>query len=302
MAEIISYKACPNCGSEQIKAVVNCKDYTVSQKTFAVLHCRDCQLRFTQNVPNQDYIAPYYQSDTYISHSDTNQGLISKLYKMVRNHTLKSKLKIVQKTTGKTKGKILDIGAGTGAFLNTMSTAGWQATGLEPDAGARKICNDKYGLDLKNPDELFSIEAASQDAVTLWHVLEHVHQLHAYIAQINKILTPSGAACIALPNYLSGDAQYYKECWASYDVPRHLYHFCPEAMRQLAAKHGMEITAMLPMWFDSFYISMLSEKYQNGKGNLIKAFWQGLMSNLGALKNKERCSSLVYVLQKTNSQ
>jgi 2-polyprenyl-3-methyl-5-hydroxy-6-metoxy-1,4-benzoquinol methylase len=300
MAEIISYTACPNCGSQQIAPAINCKDYTVSQKMFAVWQCNSCQLRFTQDVPSQDAIGPYYQSDAYISHTDTDQGLISKLYKMARNYTLKSKLKTVQKTTGKLTGKILDIGAGTGAFLKTMSAAGWQATGLEPDAGARKICNEKYGLELKNPDELFNVEPASQDAVTMWHVLEHVHELQAYIGQIKKILTPHGAACIALPNYLSGDAQHYEACWAAYDVPRHLYHFCPTAMRKLAAQNGLEITAMQPMWFDAFYISMLSEKYKNGKGNLIKAVWNGLMSNLKAMGNKERCSSLIYVLKKTN--
>lgn len=300
MAEIISYTACPNCGSNKIAAVINCKDYTVSQKTFAVWQCSSCQLRFTQDVPNQAAIAPYYQSDAYISHSDTNQGLINKLYKMARSRTLKTKLKTVQKNTGKITGKILDIGAGTGAFLNTMTTADWQATGLEPDAGARKICKDNYGLDLKSPSALFNIETASQDAVTMWHVLEHVHELHPYFEQINRILKPNGAACIAVPNYLSGDAMHYKEYWAAYDVPRHLYHFCPDAMRKLAQTHGMSVTAMQPMWFDSFYISILSEQYKNGKSNIIKAVWYGLKSNLGALKNKERCSSLIYILKKTN--
>lgn len=301
MAEIISYLACPNCGSGKIAEVTNCKDYTVSQKIFAIWQCNSCKLRFTQNVPNQATIGPYYKSDAYISHTDTNQGLISRLYKMVRGYTLRLKLRTVQETTGKVKGTILDIGAGTGAFLHTMSAAGWQATGLEPDAGAREICKGKYGFDLRNPTELFSIAEGSQDAVTMWHVLEHVHELHDYMAQINKVLTPMGAACIALPNYLSGDAEHYQECWASYDVPRHLYHFCPEAMRHLAAKHGMEITAMQPMWFDSFYISILSEKYKHGKSNLMKAVWYGLKSNLGAMRNNERCSSLIYVLKKQNN-
>lgn len=298
MTEIISLKACPCCGSTKITAAFSCKDHTVSAAVFSVWECADCELRFTQDVPNQDAIAPYYQSDAYISHSDSNEGLIHKLYKMARNHTLKAKLKTVKSTSGKETGNMLDIGAGTGAFLHTMTNAGWQATGFEPDAGARKVCLKNYGLDLHEPSKLFEVEAASQDAVTMWHVLEHVHELHPYLQQINKVLRPDGVACIALPNYLSADAQHYKQCWAAYDVPRHLYHFCPPAMRHLANMHGMEIVEMKPMWLDSFYISMLSQKYLNGRSNLIKAFWRGLSSNLTALKSRERCSSLIYILKK----
>jgi predicted SAM-dependent methyltransferase len=131
----------------------------------------------------------------------------------------------------------------------------------------------------------------------MWHVLEHVHQLHEYLDQIKRVLKTGGVALIALPNYTSNDAAEYKSFWAAYDVPRHLYHFSPQAMGFLASQHGMTLETMTPMWLDAFYIAMLSEQYKNKKGNLFAAVWNGLRSNLFAIKDKKLCSSLVYLLR-----
>jgi predicted SAM-dependent methyltransferase len=132
----------------------------------------------------------------------------------------------------------------------------------------------------------------------MWHVLEHVHELHAYIKQIGELLAPGGKLFIAVPNYTSKDADMYKEHWAAYDVPRHLYHFSPQSMEKLLAMHGLQLAAVKPMWFDSFYVSMLSEQYKNGKGNIIKALFNGFMSNLKAWGNVRKCSSVIYVISK----
>ncbi len=187
------------------------------------------------------------------------------------------------------------MGAGTGAFLNTMKNGGWNCTGIEPDESARKKANELYALGLKESKELFSLPTNSFDAITLWHVLEHVHELHDYMEQLKKLLVADGKLFIAVPNYTSADAKMYKEFWAAYDVPRHLYHFSPKAMATLLNAHGLQIETMKPMWYDSVYVSLLSEKYKTGKSNTVKAFFNGMISNTKTLLNKTNCSSLIYI-------
>jgi SAM-dependent methyltransferase len=295
---MIHYSQCPVCGSQNITAQLTAQDHTVSHQQFSIWHCAGCTARFTQDVPEQAAIGPYYQSDNYISHSDTKKGVINSLYHLVRKRTLVAKQKLIVAETGMVKGNILDIGCGTGAFLHTMQTAGWQITGLEPDETARKNAAVLYGLQPMSPDKLFQLPAASFNAITLWHVLEHVHELHAYIKQLAGLIAPGGKIVIAVPNYTSKDAAAYNEYWAAYDVPRHLYHFSPAAMRRLVEPYTLTVKAVKPMWFDSFYVCMLSEQYKNGKGNIVKAFWNGFVSNCKALTNKEHCSSVIYIIEK----
>jgi predicted SAM-dependent methyltransferase len=116
--------------------------------------------------------------------------------------------------------------------------------------------------------------------------------------QVKYVLKDEGIAFIALPNHKSWDTQYYKKQWAAWDVPRHLYHFSMDTFSNLAKKHGFKIVEILPMKFDAFYVSLLSEKYRTNKMNYIKALFQGMKSNRWAKKNNNNYSSLIYVLRK----
>jgi 2-polyprenyl-3-methyl-5-hydroxy-6-metoxy-1,4-benzoquinol methylase len=300
MTDTIHYSRCPVCGSADLRNVLVVKDYTVSGKTFEIMECGNCLLRFTHDVPNANSISPYYKAEDYISHTDTSKGLINKLYKVIRKRTLAKKRKMVEKFTGMSKGRFLDMGSGTGSFVDEMKQHGWSVMGLEPDADARKTAKQLYDLDLGDTGELYQLARGSFDAITLWHVLEHVHDLHGYVQQLKSILTEQGKIFIAVPNYTSLDAKIYEQYWAAYDVPRHLYHFSPESMRQLMAKNDLTIVQYKPMWYDSFYISLLSSKYKTGKTAWMTAFWNGLRSNLGAMGDVERCSSVVYIVQLPN--
>jgi len=298
MASTITYKQCPCCGSNNIKPQLVAKDYTVSNQSFDIWHCHNCTVRFTQNVPDEDSIGSFYQSTNYVSHSDTHEGLINNLYHRVRKRTLLQKSELIIDACKTANGVLLDVGSGTGAFAQTMIEAGWKVTGLEPDETARTVAINKYGLQLDDPKILFDLPQNTFDAITMWHVLEHVHNLHGYLDQYQKILKPEGKLIIAVPNYTSSDATAYNEYWAAYDVPRHLYHFSPESMTKLADLKGFKIETYEPMWYDSLYVSMLSEKYKNGKGNLPMAVINGLISNLKASKNYKLCSSVIYVMSK----
>lgn len=292
---MITYDSCPNCGDKNISFILTAKDHTVSGEGFEIWECKNCTQRFTQNVPDADKIGKYYQSQDYISHSDTSKGFINNLYHKVRKRTLVQKRKLIQKVTGKNTGTILDVGAGTGAFLNTMQQAGWTCTGIEPDENTRKKAAELYHLDLKNAENLYLLPPQSFNAITLWHVLEHVHDLHLYVDQLKKLLSSDGKLFIAVPNYTCGDEKIYHESWAAYDVPRHLYHFSPLSMKTLLTSHGLKIEAIKPMWYDSVYVSMLSERYKTGDSHPIKAFLNGMASNLEALSDNTKCSSLIYI-------
>lgn len=295
---MISYTECPVCNGKDIIKVFSVKDYTVSSELFEIWQCNLCTVRFTQNVPSENEIGSYYQSPDYISHSDTKKGFINTLYHYVRKKTLVSKRNMIRKYTGTSSGKILDIGAGTGAFLHTMYNDGWDVSGIEPDEQARNKAMELYGIDLKQSTQLFDLPPDSYDAITMWHVIEHVHQLHEYIDQLKKLLKIKGCLFIAVPNYKCYDAKVYKEFWAGYDVPRHLYHFSPKSMTQLLLKHGLQLRNIKRMWYDSFYVSMLSEKYKTGKNNYFNACLTGYISNWRALFDREQCSSLIYVVTK----
>lgn len=296
---MIRYEQCPACGSNTIQKQLEVKDYTVSEQCFEIWECSHCRLRFTQNVPDQSQIGAFYKSENYISHTETKKGLINRLYHFIRKVTIRSKRRLILNETKIKQGSILDIGAGTGLFLKAMRDADWRVSGIEPDDLARSKAQELYGVLLLHPDVLFEFGSHTFNAITLWHVLEHVHDLHSYLTQINKLLAKNGVLFIAVPNYTCYDAQTYQQYWAAYDVPRHLYHFSPQSIRVLLEQHGMILKKIKPMWFDSFYIAMLSEKNKSlGRGNTLKAFWNGLWSNCIALTNKGRCSSIIYIIQK----
>jgi 2-polyprenyl-3-methyl-5-hydroxy-6-metoxy-1,4-benzoquinol methylase len=296
--QVISYTACPLCFAERLDPVFKVRDFTVSGEEFLVVECAYCNLRITQDVPSADFIGGFYKSLEYISHTESKKGIINRLYHFARKRTLAGKLRLVRKFTGLNRGLHLDMGAGTGAFVQLMNSSGWNSLGIEPDEEARNNAAQFHNTTLQNTDAFYLLGDNSFDAITLWHVLEHVHDLHPYLEQLKKILKPSGVLFIAVPNYSSWDAKHYKHNWAAYDVPRHLYHFVPHSIKKMLSEKHFILEAIKPMWYDSFYISLLSEKYKSGKSNLIRGFMSGAISNISAAINHERCSSLIYVIRK----
>lgn len=293
----IHYSNCPVCNSRSIQPILTAKDYTVSGEQFVIWQCADCALRFTQDVPDEESIGRYYQSQDYISHTNTSKGFINQLYQKVRRYTLEQKAAMIIEATA-TRGNLLDVGAGVGAFANVMKQKGWEVTGIEPDAGAREQARTLYGLDVLPAENFYGLPTQHFDAITLWHVLEHVHELHRYMDHLRELLKPGGKLFIAVPNYQSKDAAHYRSHWAAYDVPRHLYHFSPQSMETLLRQHHLKLLQKKPMWFDSFYISLLSSKYKYGRTGWVGAGINGLRSNLTAMGNNDRTSSLIYVAGK----
>lgn len=297
MSSSIHYTHCPICHHDHLSAVFNVIDQLVSRESFTILECEQCGCRLTQGAPDRSASSRYYESADYISHSNTRQGLINRIYQLVRKRTLLQKVKWVERSTGLSAGRILDVGSGTGAFVAALRKAGWQADGLEPDPTARRVAQDDFGVALLDIDQLFSLPDHTFDAITLWHVLEHVHDLDGYLQQFQRLLKPGGSLLVALPNHTSWDAIHFGKWWAAYDVPRHLYHFSPRSIQHLSKRHRFSVASIRPMWFDAFYISLLSHQHKSGSNRWLASVVVGLWSNWIACLDKKRCSSLVYQLK-----
>ena len=293
------FAPCPVCNANDITFLLQVKDYSLTQENFQIIECENCNLKYTDPIPSVEEIAPYYNFPSYISHTDIKEGWMNKIYHNVRVYTLAQKTSWIQSLFTGHKGNLLEVGAGTGAFSNAMQMKGWNVTALEPDASSRKKAFENYSINLLPIDQLYSLEDAQFDVITLWHVLEHVHDLKKQITAFKRLLKPTGRLIIAVPNYTSFDAQFYNKFWAAYDVPRHLYHFSPKAMRYLMNEFELKVMNIKPMWFDSFYVSLLSEKYKNsGTIGVIRAFFIGLISNIKAMRNNDKASSIIYTIKK----
>jgi len=288
---MVEINNCPICGKDQFNEALKAIDHSVSKELFTITECISCGFQFTNPIPSEDEIGVYYKSEDYVSHSSTKKGVVNKIYLLVRKYTLRKKVKLVKKTAH--GNAVLDIGAGTGHFVNACKNGGFDVLGLEPDKDARKFAQDNFNIILQDISNLKNLPDNSRDAITMWHVLEHVYHLKRDVADISRILKPNGVLLVAVPNRNSYDAQYYKEFWAAYDLPIHLYHFTPNDIHNLFDQFGFHVERILPMKFDSFYVSMLSEKYKGG--NLFKAFFIGLRSNLRAKTGTY--SSQIYILR-----
>lgn len=271
---------------------IKVKDHSVSGEKFELLLDEELQLLKTHPQPELESLGKYYESEDYISHTDGKRSLFEKIYHWVKIYSLNKKVSLIN-SLHKNKGNLLDIGAGTGDFLVTAKANGWQITGVEPNENAKKLAVSK-GVSFENDIE--SIENQKFDVITMWHVLEHVPNVEHQIKELKRLLKPNGTIIIAVPNFKSFDAGYYGEFWAAYDVPRHLWHFSKTSIEKLFGNENMKLIKIIPMIFDSFYVSLLSEKYKNGKMNFFKAFWIGLRSNWKANQSKEY-SSHIYVLK-----
>ncbi len=287
--------ACPICQHKASKIFLSTKDYFLSNENFEIHSCENCGFRFTNPRPEVQDLGKYYKSKEYISHSNTREGIFSFVYQKVRNYTLVKKQKLVESYNA--SGTIIDIGCATGHFLNQMKKAGWNTLGIEPDSDTRKQAFENFNLQVFDEPHLDSIAENSMDVITMWHVLEHVADLNGRMMQLKKILAPNGVVFIAVPNSNSYDAEHYGKYWAAYDVPRHLYHFTQNDISLLFEKFGFRLEKVLPMKFDSFYVSLLSEKYKRGKMQILSAFWIALLSNVKFGK-KKGFSSMIFVFKK----
>ena len=299
---MIEIRTCPICDGSVFVPFITCLDHSISREKFTLIKCTQCDLVITSPRPSNDHLGKYYTSPAYTSHINQAKNTIDQIYLVVRNFTLRWKLALLKKyTSSSTEKRLLDFGCGTGEFLKVAKSNGWQTMGMEPSHNARTHSDETVSRDIKaSLQEVLSTEEKF-DAVTLWHVLEHIEDLNTTIQNLKRILVQNGTIFIAVPNHSSWDGQHYKEHWAGYDVPRHLWHFGMKSIKLLMEKNSLTVTKIIPMRLDAFYITLLSEKYRNHGSfsitGMISALLNALKSNYSAKKNFEY-SSLIYVVKK----
>ena len=294
----IHYDHCPVCGGSKLEDFLDLNDYSISNEDFSLVRCGDCGFILTQDMPDAQEIGPYYKSDEYISHSDTQKGLVNRIYHIVRAVMLQKKAQMVEIVSGVRKGSLLDIGTGLAYFPQQMQSRGWTVEGLEQDAEAREAAAKRFDFTVHAPEELYKMEKREFDVISLWHVLEHVHDLEGYMKAIRANLKDEGTLVIALPNSDSPDAKHYKNYWAAWDVPRHLWHWNPASFGRFAEKYGFKVIEERPMPMDGFYVSMLSEKYKKSSMQLFRGVYRGKMTWLKSINKAQLSSSVIYFLKK----
>lgn len=296
--DILDINTCPLCGGKHLEHAITCTDHYASGEQFSVVRCDACGFMFTQGAPVEAEIGRYYETPDYISHTDTRKGLMNRVYHQVRKYMLGRKCALVRRVSGMDEGTLLDIGTGTGYFSHAMKACGWQVSAVEKSAQARAFAKEHFGLEVDAEDALSGYVAGSFDVITLWHVMEHLEHLNETWDRLSVLLKAEGVLVVAVPNVSSYDAEKYKEWWAAYDVPRHLWHFTPSTMQQFGAKHGFKLVEQHPMPFDAFYVSMLTEKYKGSCLPFFRGMWTGLRAWLCSLAETERSSSMIYVFIK----
>lgn len=293
---MIILKNCILCNNTSLIDEGEYVDYSCSKEIFKIVSCETCGFKFTNPRPKKEEIKKYYLSEDYISHTNNKKGLVNWLYQKIRTYTIKRKTFLLKNNCK--KGRHLDIGCGTGEFLDSCKKEGFSVQGIEPSKKARQKAIKNYNLNVYKEETLANIKSLQFDSISMWHVLEHIYDLKQYMNDISRILKKEGRVIVAVPNPKSWDCLHYKEFWAAWDVPLHLWHFSKENIIFLFEKYGLECIKTKPMIFDSFYISILSEKFKFGKQNLIKSFLIGLYSNILGLITKKGCSSTIYIFEK----
>lgn len=293
--------SCPICDSTNFSYKYNCKDFYASGEHFEVHTCNGCGFIFTQNFPSEEWIGKYYETKDYISHSNTKKGIVNKLYHVVRKFMLNKKAELIKSHTHTSAPWLLDIGCGTGFFLSQMARRGWSVKGIEKNKEAREFAHKEFSILVNAPEKMAEFEDHTFGVITLWHSLEHLENLNETLKQIGRLLVENGTVFIAVPNAASYDESVYKEYWAAYDVPRHLWHFTPDSMKNLAEKHGFSIETMKGMPFDAFYVSMLSEKYMGRSLSFLRGMITGKLAFFSSLGKPEKSSSIIYVLRKSEN-
>jgi SAM-dependent methyltransferase len=261
---------------------------------FPLVRCIGCALVYTAQIPAADQIGAFYKSESYDSHRVDNKSIISRIYRLVRSWNIKKKMRLVSRFT-KT-GVVVDYGCGLGHLAKKMKTEGFDVSGFEIDADVRALAKQLLDVNIEPLERFRELRNNSVDLFMMWHVLEHVYDLKSDFQQIVDKVKPNGVLLIAVPNFKAYDAKYYKKDWEAYDVPRHLYHFDKESINAFCSSFSLKRESIIPMRFDSYYVSMRSEKNKKAGGFVLRGVWMGFLSNL--LASKYGYSSHIYVYRK----
>ena len=262
---------------------IKVRDFIVSNEFFKLYKDSETGIVWTQVGKNHNHLS-YYQSENYIPHSD-KKGLLGFLYRFSQRLMFVYKRIILMKPLKQSKS-VLDYGAGDGKFAKYLEKSGKKIFTYDP----LKV-NSSNNINLTQDTDF------QADMLMMWHVLEHIPDLKKVFPKILERVNKKGFLVIAVPNRDCFDAKYYKNHWAAWDVPRHLYHFNHKSLLNFMSSYGLSFVFKRPLTLDSYYVSYLSEKYKKAPFPLFSGFIIGFLSNCLALFTSNFSSS-VYVFRK----
>lgn len=277
--------------TETSNRVITTYDFFKTQEKFEIIQTNLPGV--LQTYPTPENLEPYYHSDNYQSHKKEASSPIDYIYRLLRKYNLFLKYKLI-KDLDYASADILDFGCGTGELVQYLNTKGYNAVGYEPNRNALSILKERGTPQIKNIQQIEN----QYDIITLFHVLEHLREPIETINLLKKHLTINGLLIIALPNHSSWDAAHYQQFWAAYDVPRHLWHYNKEGIKQLLNQLDFKLIKQSGQPFDPYFISLLSEQYKKSKFPFSKALIKGSISNIKALYNKQYSSNIFVFTRK----
>jgi 2-polyprenyl-3-methyl-5-hydroxy-6-metoxy-1,4-benzoquinol methylase len=254
---------CPLCNSDKYERHLRAPDrfHLAAGNLFEIVRCVTCGFIYLNPRPRIECLPEFYQDKNYQPFLSAQSGKSwwDRIYNLARSYAVCGKRVKIEKL--KRKGQLLDIGCGTGEFLNEMQKHGWQATGIEKDPRAAEVARQRYGLDVLTTDLTSSHFAQNSfDVITFWHVLEHLPDPLHTLQRAKKMLKEDGLMLVAAPNISSYDARFYRSRWAALDAPRHLHHFVPATLARLCQAAGLEMFTARQMVLDAFYNCLMSER------------------------------------------
>jgi SAM-dependent methyltransferase len=288
---------CIVCGSGQRHPHLRAPNRFNVGEVFPLVQCSQCGFVYLSPRPSQESIGSHYEDEGYHPHQAEAAGVVDRIYRISRDWNLRYKRWMVE--SHHRKGALLDFGCGTGEFLAEMRANGWQVTGVEPAAQARAVAE---GLGVRASADLEGCDGP-YDVITLWHVLEHVHEAAGQFRRLCELLTPGGILVMALPNIGSVDSRAYGANWVALDAPRHLFHFRPQDVRRFAVARGLTPAGGGVLPLDTPYNVLLSEQLagQVVRGTrlfgLFRAIRVALAASIRGAIDRSRSSSPVYVFR-----
>jgi len=278
---------CIICNSDNNNYLKTLSD-RYSGDSFKLVKC-ECGFIFLNPRPDSNQIQKYYKSDLYEPHSNSN-NFFTTIYNFIRDLVFRYRFILLNRYSNDKTVSLLDIGAGKGDFARFCKNRACNVT-------IQDIIKFKSTNDVAYVDHLSSIEdGVKYNFISLWHSLEHIHNIDELFKNIKRLSTNNTTLFIAIPNRTSIDQIIYNKTWVGWDVPRHLYHFSYNDINNLLNKNGWCIHTTKILYQDTFYNSLLSLK--GNRLRSIKFIFHSIFMLLMILINSNFCSSRLYICRK----